>query len=116
MVKDKELFVFSGFLSLVIYLFLVFLILNTDQKKKNMFSYGFKQKTIYEIEFVEDKKFNKLKSKRVVKTHKSKSVIKKTFKKDGTTSKIDGAKFKSLFAKASESSKKVSKSYIKVKK
>ena len=39
----------------------------------------------------------------------------KTFKKDGATSKIKGAKFKSLFAKANKSSKKVSKNYIKSK-
>lgn len=115
MVKDEGLFFFSGFLSFVIYAILITLILYTVEKKKNTFSYGFKQKTIYEIEFVDNKKFNKIKNKKVVKIHKSKSLIKNTFKKDGTTSKVDGAKFKSLFAKASQKSKTVSESYIKSK-
>ncbi len=109
--KDKDLFFLSGFLSFFIYFLFLFLILNTSQKKKNVDSYGFKQKTIYEIELFEDTKFNKVKSQKDIKEHKSKSLIKKTFKKDGTTSKVDGAKFKSLFAKASKSSKKVSSKY-----
>ena len=113
--KDKDLFFLSGFLSFFLYFFFIFLILNTAQKKKNTNSYGFKQKTIYEIELVENNKFNKIKSKRVVDKHKSKSIIKKTFKKDGTTSKVDGAKLKSLFAKAAKSSKKVSEDYVKSK-
>ena len=71
--KDRGLFVFSGLSSLLLYFFFLILILNTAQKKKNQFSYGFKQKTIYEIEFVETKKFNKIKNKKTIKKHKSKS-------------------------------------------
>lgn len=112
MVEKEGLFLFSGIASFSIYFAFLVLISFTFHKQKEAVSYGSQKKTSYEVQFIEKKRFTLSKSKKNKKKNKSESLLKKTLKKDGTTSKKEGVNIKSLFSKLSKKSKEVSKKYI----